>query len=474
MNVQLGNWEVLTKIFPKKRLNQEAVAWLDAYTGPLSVACSGGPDSLILLLLTRLYWPKNRCFLLHYNHKLRQQADTEETYLKALADVLKVSFIAGHREAFILSTEAALREARYHFFEKNLKLYNSRCLLLGQHEDDRVETVLMRLFRGSGLDGIVAPRAVHPLKPYTKLRPLLTLTKAELQEACEQCGIHYFVDHTNFEDMCIRNRLRKYILPQLETVFEGTNWRKGFRRTCANLIEQGKFLTHCEKKYLADFDPTKKVLDKTIFSQKSLWEQTLQLRQWIYTQCSIDLSFERLEAIINNLNHSESVTINLDKTHSLVLQKNTIGIKKIESLKAASFSFKWNNGIIFFPQNTQLSVQHMPANPELYEKIVSGTYKDTEVVALDGDLVKEFYVRNWKDGDRYQPIGFANEKKVKQLFSERKVELKLRKQLPVITDVAGKILWIPGLPPADYAKVNPNTKLFVFLIYKKKKADTKP
>ena len=468
MNVQLGNWEVLTKIFPKKRLHQEVVAWLDAYTGPLSVACSGGPDSLILLLLTRLYWPQNRCFLLYYNHKLRPQADTEEAYLKALANVLKVSFVAGHREASIPPTEGALREARYRFFEKNLKLHNCRCLLLGQHEDDRVETVLMRLFRGSGLDGIVAPRAAHPLKLYTKLRPLLTLTKSELQAACEQCGIHYFVDHTNFEDMCIRNRLRKYILPQLETVFEGTNWRKGFRRTCANLLEQGKFLTHCENNYLKDFDPTKKVLDRNSFSKKSIWEQNLKLRQWVRVHSDIDLSFECLEAIINDLNHSESATINLDKTHSLVLQKNTIRIQKIEQQKATTFSFKWTKGIVFFPQNAQLSMRYSSATAELYEKIVSGAYKDTEVVALDGDLVKEFYVRNWRDGDRYQPIGFANKKKVKQLFSERKVELKLRKQVPIITDATGKILWIPGLPPADYAKVNPNTKLFVFLIYKKK------
>ena len=468
MNVQLGNWEVLTKIFPKKRLHKEVVACLDAYTGPLSIACSGGPDSLILLLLSRLYWPQNRCFLLYYNHKLRPQANTEEAYLKALADVLNLSFVAGHREVFIPSTEADLREARYHFFEKNLKLHNSRYLLLGQHEDDCVETVLMRLFRGSSLEGIVAPRAVHPLKYYTKLRPLLTLTKAELQAACEQCGIRYFVDHTNFEDMYIRNRLRKYILPQLETIFEGTNWRKGFRRTCANLLEQCKFLTHCENNYLKDFDPAKKVLDRNSFSKKSIWELNLKLRKWVRVHSDVDLSFERLEAIIDALNHFESKTINLNKTHSLVLQKNTIGIQKIEQQKLTTFSLKWKKGIVFFPQNTQLSMHYSPASAELYEKIVSGFYKDTEVVALDGDLAKAFYVRNWKDGDRYRPIGFANEKKVKQLFSERKINLKLRKQLPIITDAAGKILWIPGLPPADYAKVNPSTKLFVFLIYKKK------
>lgn len=469
MKVQLGNWEVLTKIFPKKCLNQEVVAWLDTYTGPLSIACSGGPDSLILLLLTRLYWPQNRCFLLYYNHKIRPQADDEETYLKSLADILKISFIAGHRKDFISSTEADLREARYHFFEKILKLHNSQALLLGQHEDDCVETVLLRLFRGSSLDGIIAPRAVHPLKTYTKLRPLLSLTKTELQIACEHCGIHYFVDYTNFEDICIRNRLRKYILPQLEKVFEGTNWRKGFKRTCTNLIEQNKFLTYCEKKYLEDFDLTRKVLDRNIFLRKSIWEQNLQFREWIRVQCGIGLSFDRLEAICNVLNYSESATVTLDKTYSLVLQKNTIGIKKIERQKTAIFSFKWKNGIIFFPQNTQLSMQYVPACAELYAKIISGVYKDTEVVALDGDITKAIYVRNWKHGDRYQPIGFSHEKKVKHLFSERKIELKLKKQLPIITDAAGKILWIPGLPPAEYAKVKPNTKLFVFLIYKKNK-----
>jgi len=468
MKVQLGNWEALTKIFPKKRLNQEVVPWLDAYKGPLCVACSGGPDSLILLLLTRLYWPQNRCFLLYYNHKLRQQADQEEVYLKALADVLQISFIAGHREDSIQATEMALREARYQFFEKILKLHNSRCLLLGQHEDDCVETVLMRLFRGSSLDGIVAPRAVHSLKAYIKLRPLLTLKKAELQAACEQCGIHYFIDATNFEDMCIRNRLRKYILPQLEKVFGDTNWRKGFRRTCANLIQQHKFLTHCEKNYCKELDLKTNNLDRNVFFNKPIWAQNLQLRKWIHTHCSMDLSFEHLETIVNHLNHSETATIALDKTHFLILQKNTIYIKKIEERNVVSFFLKWKSGIIFFPQNAQLSMQYIPANIQLYEKIISGTYNDAEIVALDGDVVKDFYVRNWENGDRYQPIRFAHEKKVKHLFSARKVQLSLRKQLPVIIDVSGKILWIPGLPPADHAKVKPTTKLFVFLIYKKK------
>lgn len=468
MNVQLGRWDHLAKIFPKKSLNSEAVAWLDTYPGSLSVACSGGPDSLILLLLTQLYWPQKRCFLYYYNHHIRKQADIEEAYLKQVAEKLGLTFVAGHREASTVQSEMALREARYAFFEKNLRLYNSQALLLGHHEDDLIETVLMRLFRGSSLDGIVAPRAVHPLKSYTKIRPLLTLQKADLQAACKQCGIHYFVDSTNFEDMCIRNRLRKHILSQLDTIFEGVNWRKGFRRTCTNLIEQSKFLSRFKTKYLEELDLSTHSLSRNLFLKKSTQEQNLLLRQWLQVHCDTNLTFDNLEMIRSSLTYMEEGRINLDKTHYLCVQKNNLRIEKFSAQRDIKFSLKWIKGTIFFPNNAQLSMQCVPWHAELYKKIISGFYKDSEVAILDKEQTTGFYVRNWEYGDRYQPIGFAHEKKVKQLFSERKIKANLRKQLPFITDTAGKILWIPGLPPAEYAKVKSNTKLCVFLIYKKK------
>lgn len=466
MKVKLGHWQYLEKLFPKKNLEKQAVDWLDRYKGPIGIACSGGSDSLILLLLIKIYWPENRCFLLHFNHKIRKQSDLEESYLKNLADILNISFISGYYTHNTLQTETALREARYTFLEKYLHAHSIKALLLGQHEDDVIETVLMRLFRGCSLDGIVAPRAVHPLKTYTKIRPLLTIKKIELQSACEQCGIHYFVDHTNFDDICIRNRLRNHILPKLNDVFKGINWRKGFKRTCTNFIEQRKFLACYEKNCLENSNYSNENINPKNFLGKTYWEQILLLRHWLQKQGINDLSFEHLEYILSHITHLKTSKIALTKTHYLLVNQNSLKLEP--TVKISPFFFKWLNGTIFFPQKAQLSLQKISLTPDLYKKITSGYYKDTEKVALDINLEKGLYVRNWINGDRYQPIGFSHEKKVKNLFADRKINSIQRKQLPVITNIDGKIIWIPGLPPAECAKVKTNTKLCIFLIYKKK------
>ena len=312
-----GRWRELSRYIPKRNIPEEVVAFIEKNQSPLCVACSGGSDSVTLLLLIRLFWPVHTVIILHYNHRIRAVSDEEERKMVDLARQLEVKIEIGHRPVtaeirhpseverftrgaslytesintsvqtslpsetetadetseatpsevlipehnmphlhnasnsqttgiipkhseahtctsdinlkhfsdtsdttkisanqplpFIphpsllksdgslikIPSEAELREMRYAFFEKMLRLHNSNILLLGHHADDRLETVLMRLVRGVGLEGLVAPRILHKVSFYTKVRPLLNVSKENIRNALKQCEISFFEDATN-------------------------------------------------------------------------------------------------------------------------------------------------------------------------------------------------------------------------------------------------------------------------------------
>ena len=146
-------------------------------------------------------------------------------------------------------SEAELRAMRYAFFERMMQLHRANILLLGHHADDRMETILMRLVRGVGLEGLVAPRAVHKVAFYTKVRPLLTLPKNDIRQALAKFKVSVFEDATNNGDDCLRNRIRHRLLPAFDETFP-PRWRGGFRRSCQLLSEQRDYLKqHLEQRF---------------------------------------------------------------------------------------------------------------------------------------------------------------------------------------------------------------------------------
>ena len=97
MNFNFGQWRKLSHYLPKRKIPEEVVTFIERTTSPLCVACSGGSDSLALLLLTKLFWPKRTVIVLHYNHRIRAVSDEEERQMIDLAQKLEVKIEVGHR-----------------------------------------------------------------------------------------------------------------------------------------------------------------------------------------------------------------------------------------------------------------------------------------------------------------------------------------------------------------------------------------
>lgn len=206
------------ELLPLARLHPAVRAWAAKRrrSEVWAVAFSGGADSLALLLLLKVHYPRRSLVALHFNHRLRgRAAGADERFCARVCAALKVKLAAGcWKKARKGASEAESRTARHAFFAREMVRRKIRPLWLAHQLDDIAETMLMRLARGSGTRGLAAPRPVQAQGDgRVHLRPLLTMKKAELKAALKKAGAVWREDASNARDEHFRNRIRRRVLP---------------------------------------------------------------------------------------------------------------------------------------------------------------------------------------------------------------------------------------------------------------------
>ncbi|MGH7996901.1 MAG: tRNA lysidine(34) synthetase TilS [Opitutaceae bacterium] len=185
------------------------------------IAFSGGPDSLALLLLVWAHWPERRDRLcaLHFDHRMRAGSKADAAFCRRVCLALGIRYAGGiWRRRPGEPSEAVAREARMAFIAHACHGKGIGAVWFGHQQDDVAETMLMRLARGSGAGGLAAPRPVSPVaggrsgRDTIRLRPLLTLKKAEIVGALRACKIPWREDRTNATDAYFRNRIRSRVV----------------------------------------------------------------------------------------------------------------------------------------------------------------------------------------------------------------------------------------------------------------------
>ena len=190
------------------------------YGDTVVAAVSGGPDSMALLhMLARIKKAIDiEVVCAHVNHNTGRPGQLEEQqYVEKFCRNNNIIF-----EGMVIEEygddnfENEARTKRYNYFEQVVKEYNAKYLLTAHHGDDLIETILMRLTRGSTLRGYSGFSKIVDRGFYKILRPFIEVTKQELIDYNKKNKIHYFIDETNLEDIHTRNRFRKYIVPELK------------------------------------------------------------------------------------------------------------------------------------------------------------------------------------------------------------------------------------------------------------------
>ncbi|MFA5007688.1 MAG: tRNA lysidine(34) synthetase TilS [Candidatus Omnitrophota bacterium] len=182
---------------------------------------SGGPDSIFMLHqfndIAKDY--KLHLVCAHFNHALRLEADSEEDFVKNICKDLGIKFVSEKKDVNKFfngdSLEQTARNLRFDFFLKLSRHFKIKKIALAHHKDDLVETVLMRIIRGTGLKGLRAFLPKSKFKGLTIIRPLIELHKKDILKWLENRNIAYCVDKSNFEDKFLRNRIRLKLMPLL-------------------------------------------------------------------------------------------------------------------------------------------------------------------------------------------------------------------------------------------------------------------
>ena len=183
------------------------------------IGCSSGPDSMSLVdMLLKVRDKYNlQLVVAHVNHNVRKESYEEAEYLKQYCidnNLVFESMVIEEYGDDNFHNEA--RNIRYNFFENLIHKYDGNYLMTAHHGDDLIETVMMRIVRGSNLNGYSGFKEVVDMGTYKIVRPLIHFTKKELEDYANENKVKYYVDSSNDKDKYTRNRYRKYLIPFLK------------------------------------------------------------------------------------------------------------------------------------------------------------------------------------------------------------------------------------------------------------------
>ena len=207
-------------------------------------ATSGGVDSMTLLNLLiefRDNYKRIKIVCAHINHNLREESYEEYKFVESYAKQNKIDFegklLEKHKKG---NFESESRKKRYQFFEQVLSKYSSKYLLTAHHGDDLIETMLMRVVRGSSLDGYKGFSLISDRKNYKIIRPLIYYSKDQIRKYATTKNIEYREDKTNYDTKYTRNRFRMNLLPLLKK--ENPNIHLKFLKLSKILNESSNFI----------------------------------------------------------------------------------------------------------------------------------------------------------------------------------------------------------------------------------------
>lgn len=466
---QLG--QQLAEHWKSEPLHPEAKHVLDKFAVSWGVACSGGADSLALLLLLWARYPhrRGRLKVLHFDHGVRgEAAEADAAFVREVAQGLGLPVSVGQADFRPGQAvgESELRTARLKFFAES----GCGVVCLGQHAGDVAETLLMRITRGSGVDGLSAPRPVSQPSRNSPvhLRPLLEWSREMIEEGLRAVGAPWREDASNHTDHYFRNRVRRQVWPTLAEVSPG-NALTGASRTRRLLEEDAEALDAWLEALYPARSQTETLGSKILQGKpRALWRRALV--RWLGRQDLLEnLSANGLDDLLDNWIEQEPMRFSVGKGRFLVADdRGTLKLVTDSRAPAWTSCLLTPGSALAMPGGRWLALACMELSDEQRSAILSGQISESSDVFLAWDKAApaRLRIRLWQPGDRYRPLGAPGSRKLQDCFTDRKIEERERKRLPVVCDEAGDILWSPGLPPAESRRISPQGKSALWLTYR--------
>lgn len=405
------------------------------------VALSGGADSVALLriLLSLGY----RCHAVHCNFHLRgEESDRDERFVTALCHTLGVECEVVHFDTLgyaaeqKVSVEMAARELRYREFERLRQAHDLEAIAVAHHQDDAVETLLLNLIRGAGINGLTGMK----VRNGHVVRPLLCLTRDEIINYLNHIGQSYVTDSTNLTDMYARNKVRLQLLPLMEQINPAAKsnimqaaLHLGEAATLYNRVmteTNERIATRCDEGIDIAIAP---LLDTEV-PRAHLHEI---LRPYGFNSAQVADIYHSLSSEAGRLFHTKDYTLLRDRTQLQVRRKPHTGPHE-EALYTLP-----HEGTLELPDGTLLTVSLMA--PDASWQVP----RRSDVLCLDASRITgPLTLRHPRQGDRFSPFGMRGSKLLSNLYTDLKLPHTEKAKQWVLCH-GDDIVWAVGLRSSE-------------------------
>ncbi|PCJ24908.1 MAG: tRNA lysidine(34) synthetase TilS [Flavobacteriales bacterium] len=415
-------------------------------TDKILLAVSGGKDSMLLL---NLFDQQNLSFgVAHCNFQLRgDDANKDEQFVRQFCANNNITFYttAFNTQEYAtekgVSIQMAARDLRYNWFERIRQENNYKYIAIAHHKNDVAETMLINLTKGTGLAGLHGIRK----KNGNVIRPILCFNSVEIENYVKENNISYREDLSNLDVKYIRNTIRHNIIPELEKINPALI--ETLNNTANQFLNDEKIISDKiakEKKQLFIGDGN--TLKIEIEALKKLEPLTSYLYYFIR-----DYGFNSSDVadIIENLEGQSGKTFN-SNTHQIVKDREFLILKEIAENVFESIKIKF--------------IEDLPFSYKLID-VTDGFEIETssQYAYLDADKIQfPMILREWINGDVFQPLGMKGNKKVSDFLIDNKISLINKKRIKVL-ESGSQILWLVGLRIDDKLKITPSTKKVLLL-----------
>jgi len=431
------------------------------------VAVSGGPDSLALcqaLLNLSKGDHKDRPYRLlvgHFNHHLRgAESDADAAFVTRWARARELPFLLGEADVAALtqgqrlSIEEAARKARYAWLEGAAEETGADRVALGHTADDQAETVVLNLLRGAGLDGLAGMPPVRG----KFIRPLIEITRAEVEAYCRSQRLRPRQDPSNRERAYLRNRVRHDLLPLLEREYQ-SNLRPMLTRLSKLLREESVHLRELAEQSLAAV-MIQHDLERICLDTPKLLALPAPLRRRVLREAVRALRGELTALEFTHVHALDSILATTGKQVELPgLWARNEGPHLVLTVVPFQPSEPWRG-------ECELAVPGVTEVPELgmrFEAVLTDSapveYPDDRWVAwLDAKRAQPpLIVRTWRPGDRFYPLGAPGRMKLHDFFVNLKLPREQRGQTALVIS-QGEIAWVVGLRISECHKLTTRTR----------------
>jgi tRNA(Ile)-lysidine synthase len=438
------------------------------------IGVSGGPDSLALLhyLLAEKENQHLSLAVAHVDHMFRGQESYEDAmFVKEFCEQYAIPFemtrvnVSEIMEGSGKSSQIAAREVRYEFFLKTMEKYKYPFLALAHHGDDQIETMLMRLTRGStGMARAGIPFS-RPFEKGTIFRPFLGLERADVLDYCQRHNLSPRIDPSNEKSIYSRNRFRKEVIPFLKK--ENPHVHEHFQRFSDELKSDEIFLQELTVQRM-----------NTVMTKKEEGKITIDINRFL--EMPLPLQRRGIQLILNYLYKEKPASlsaVHIDQVFFLIHHPQPSGqfdfpngLNVTRSYHSLSFQFQPIEAESYRIEMTGPGVVLLPDGGEIRSEYITGEIPAANscTALFSVNRIKwPIIIRSRKIGDRMTIKGIQGSKKLKAIFIDQKVPVQERNKWPVLTDKEDCIIWVPGLKKSSFEGIDYTAKQYILFTYQK-------